>query len=428
MSERTGAIEKKALEPVTKDERQHWTGIAFIWIGTMICIPMLMVGAMIVSGLTLGSTIAVAAIGFAICCIIMCLTGMVGTDLGYPVVMCASKSFGDSGARIIVSLVVAIAQFGWFGVQTATCGLAFCELMAMAFNIAVPFWLSALIWGIVMLTTAVFGFRFMKILNYIAVPTLLLLCIYGVVNAINTFGMSTLTGYQPPQMMPVLSAISIMIGLFAVGTVISSDYTRYSKSRADTIKSCVLGVLPAAIAMITAGAIMSLVAGEYDITKVFASTGHPMISMLVLILATWTTNTGNAYTAGLAVMRLFSIKDSRRPVVTAICGFLGTILAMIGVMTYFSEFLNLLAAAIPPIAGVLIADYWLVGRGKKEKWYIISGFNWCGVASWIGGTLIALFASFFSQALDSILTAIVLYLLLNMVFGKKNITDMETQE
>lgn len=242
MTEKSGTIEKKALERVTDDERQHWSGIAFIWIGTMICIPMLMVGAMMVSSLTLGSTIAVAVIGFCICCFIMSLTGIIGTDLGYPTVMCASKSFGDSGARIVVSLIIAVAQFGWFGVQTATCGFAFCELMSLALKISFPFWLSALIWGIVMLTTAVYGFNLMKILNYIAVPALILLCLYGVINAVNLYGSDKLFAYQPPQTMPMLSAISIMIGLFAVGTVISSDYTRYARSRMDTVKSNVLEV------------------------------------------------------------------------------------------------------------------------------------------------------------------------------------------
>ena len=40
--------------------------------------------------------------------------------------------------------------------------------------------------------------------------------------------------------------------------------------------------------------------------------------MLVLILATWTTNTGNAYMSGLAACKMFSIKDSKRPLVTMI--------------------------------------------------------------------------------------------------------------
>ena len=39
------AVEKKALSRVPKEQRQSWYSIAFIWIGTMICIPMLMLAA-----------------------------------------------------------------------------------------------------------------------------------------------------------------------------------------------------------------------------------------------------------------------------------------------------------------------------------------------------------------------------------------------
>lgn len=421
-------IEKKALGAITADERQGWTGIAFIWIGVMICVPMLMVGALMIAGMTLGTVILVTAIGFAICCAVMIFTGLQGTDLGLPAVMCASKAFGNAGARIVVSLVLAIAQFGWFGVQTAACGLAFSELMRIAFAVDFPFWLSALIWGIVMLSTAVTGFKFMKILNYIAVPALVIFCVYGVISAISTYGANNLFAYQPPQAIPVLSGISIMIGLFAVGTVINADFTRYAKSRGDTIKASLLGVLPAAILMIAVGAIMALVAGQYDITKVFASMGLPVIGMIVLILATWTTNTGNAYTAGLAVMRLFNIKDEKRPLVTAICGGLGTILAMVGVMGLFEQFLGLLGAAIPPIAGVMLADYWIFGKGKKENWKQVSGFNWIGIISWLAASVIALTVTIFSKALDAIVIAVVLYSALNLLFGKTVLAGMRMRE
>ena len=51
----------------------------------------------------------------------------------------------------------------------------------------------------------------------------------------------------------------------------------------------------------------------------FAGLGLPVLAMLVLILATWTTNTGNAYMSGLAVCKMFSIKDKDRPKVTMGC-------------------------------------------------------------------------------------------------------------
>jgi len=41
------AVEKKAMAPIGKNERQSWPSIAFIWIGIIICVPVLMVGGML---------------------------------------------------------------------------------------------------------------------------------------------------------------------------------------------------------------------------------------------------------------------------------------------------------------------------------------------------------------------------------------------
>jgi cytosine permease len=420
METKKSNIERKALSQISENERQSWTSIAFIWIGTMICIPMLMVGGMFSAAMTLANVALAAFIGFAICSLIMVLTGIQGTDLGLPCTMCATKAFGDRGSSLLMSVVILIAQLGWFGVQTATCASAFNTLLGY-WNIPFPFWLSCIIWGGVMLFTAVYGFKFMKILNYIAVPALVVLCGYGAIYAINTKGFSNLVAYVPEAAMPLSTAISIVIGLFAVGTVINADYSRYAKNRTDTVMATVLGVLPAAVLMIFIGAVMALSAGNYDITAVFASLGMPVISMLVLILATWTTNTGNAYTAGLAAMKVFSLKDEIRPTVTLVCGALGTLVAIAGLASVLQSFITLLSSLVPPIAGIMIADYWIIGRGKPENWYPVKGINWIGIISWATGSVVAIFFSFFSPALDGIMVCLVAYLVLNSLFGNTSL-------
>jgi cytosine permease len=411
-------MERKALSRIPEKERQRWTSIAFIWIGTMICIPMLMVGGLLSSAMPFWDVVWSAVIGFGICAAIMCLGGIQGMDLGLPSSMCATKAFGDKGSSFVTSLVVFVAQLGWFGVQTATCATAFNALMGY-WGVAFPFWLSCAIWGAVMLFTAVYGFKFLKVLNYIAVPALLIMCGYGVINAIANTGWSAIMKNAPGQAaMPFSASVSLVIGLFAVGTVINSDYSRYAKSRSATILATVLGVLPAAVFMFMVGAVMSLSAGNYDITAVFASMGLPVVSMLVLILATWTTNTSNAYTAGLAAMKVFSLKDERRPLVTVICGAIGTVIAILGLATVLEGFISILASLVPPVAGVMIADYWIVCRARPENWHPVRGFNWCGVIAWVCGCVVSLFFSFFSPALDGILVCAVVYLILHYTSGK----------
>lgn len=412
-------MEQKALSRIPASERQSGVSIAFIWVGTMICIPMLMVGGLLSASMTFGNVLLAAFFGFTICSVLMCLGGMQGTDLGLPASMCATKSFGDRGASYLMSLSIFIGQMGWFGIQTAACAAAFVTLMQY-WKIDFPFWLSCIIWGAVMLVTAVYGFKFMKYLNYIAVPALIVICLYAMINAISVTGWSNIVGFQPDpkNTMGMAPAVSMVIGLFAVGATTNADYTRYAKNRRATVMATVLGVVPAAVLMFMVGAIMSISAGTYDITAVFASMGLPILSMLVLILATWTTNTGNAYTSGMAAMKVFSLKDSRRPMITMLCGAVGTLIALLGLANVLQGFINVVSSMVSPVMGVMIVDYWIIGRGMPENWHPIRGFNWCGIIAWVCGCFVALFFSFFSPALDSIIICGIVYIILYSIAGK----------
>lgn len=410
-------VENRALSKVGADERQSWASIAFIWIGTMICIPMLMVGGILSADMTVGGILLAALLGFGMCSFIMVLFGMQAMDLGLPSGMCATKAFGTQGSSYLMSIVVCVAEIGWFSIHTYTCANAFNTLLAH-WGISFPFVISCLLWGFIMLITAVYGFKLMKILNYLAVPFLVIVCCYGMFRAAGNVGWAHLMAYEPETSRSMSSAVSMVVGLFALGTVISADYSRYARSRTDTAKATVLGVLPAAILMLFVGAIMALSAGNSDITAVFASMGMPVISMLVLILATWTTNTGNAYSAGLAAMKIFNFKDNKRPMVTMCCGLLGTVAALFGLATVLEGFISILSSLVPPISGVMIADYWIIGRGKASNWHPVKGFNWIGIISWFLGCIVSMFFSFFSPALDGIIVCCIAYVVLHKAFGK----------
>ena len=76
------AKQDKGISQITESEKRSWGSIAFIWVGTMICIPMLMVGGIFASALTINSIFWATVIGFAVCCLLMVLDGIIGSDLG----------------------------------------------------------------------------------------------------------------------------------------------------------------------------------------------------------------------------------------------------------------------------------------------------------------------------------------------------------
>ncbi len=413
-----GFVESNALNPVPQSERKGWLGIASIWAGGIISVPMLMLGGTLTSGLSLGNAILASAIGFLIVTAYMLFQGMQGADLGRPTVVNARSAFGETGAGFIISFVLGVSLMGWFGVQSNVTGSAFSSMMSsMGVEISVKW--STFIWGVIMVSTAIVGYKALSYLNYIAVPALIILALYGVYTALDQFGVQGLIELEPTSPFSLFNGIAMVVGGFAVGAAIAADYSRYNKNRIESIASNVVGVYPIGVLLLLAGGVMAAVAGSADITAVVASMGMPFMGLTILILATWTTNAINAYSGGLALTNMFKLSDSKRALTTAIAGLVGTVLALTGILDNFVNFLLILTAGIVPLAGVMIADYWIKRKGRPENWTTIPGVNWAGMIAWLIASVVSYYVSWGISAVNGIVCAIVLYLVLDRILNKK---------
>ena len=252
---------------VDESQRQNWLSIAAVWAGGMICVPCLMIGGVLAGGgLSMGEIIASILIGYGLICAYMICIGMQACDTGLPVSVMASGALGEKGARYIISTLLAIACVGWFGIQSATCGSAFASMLAsMMGTEASPLFvsISSIVWGVIMLVTACIGFKGLKWLNYIAVPLLVIVCLYGLIAGITANdGGSAIANYAPEVSSGLVFGISMVVASFALGGVISADYCRFAKSRGDVVKSSIVGVIPAGLVMLMTGALMSIVTGQ----------------------------------------------------------------------------------------------------------------------------------------------------------------------
>lgn len=410
---------------IKESERQSWLSLAMIWTGSMICIPCLMIGGVIGTGLSLGEVVLAVLAGYGIVCIYMCLVGMESCDTGMPTVSMASSVLGKKGAQFIISLMLAIACVGWFGIQSAVCGESFSVMIAGITGFEIPSWISSIFWGIVMLLTAVYGYNGLKILNFIAVPALVIVLVYSMILAFSSGGLETVMSFVPASRMSFISAVSMVVASFALGGVISGDYSRYARSRKDVVKSTVLGVFPSGMVMMLIGAILSIVTGQYDISLVLAAVGVPALGLVALVLATWTTNVTNAYSGGLAVSNLFNGGEDKFRISCVVAGLIGTVLAAVGLLSKFEFFLNILSALIPPIAGVMIASYWIVGKGRKENLVQKEGWYLPGIIAFAVGALVAYItgniAVFFIGPVNGIVVSMVVYIILVNVMDKGEI-------
>ena len=428
---------------IKAEQRQSWQSIAAIWAGGMICVPCLMIGGVLSGGgLSMAEILVSILIGYGLICAYMIFIGMEACDTGLPVSVLASGALGEKGARYIISILLTIACVGWFGIQSATCGAAFAAMLSSMMGIEATTMMNAvcsIVWGIIMLATACAGFKGLKWLNYVAVPLLVIVCLYGLIAGIvKNDGGTAIANYAPAASAGLVFGISMVVASFALGGVISGDYCRFAKSRADVVKSSIIGVIPAGLFMLVTGALMSIVTGQYDISAILASLGVPFLGLIALVLATWTTNVTNAYSGGLALSNLLGFDESKFKITTGIAGAIGTILAAVGLLDAFQGFLSLMSALIPPLAGVIIASYWIIGKGKKENFRIKDGFSAIGVISFLVGAILACitggtFANFpglveavpalnlpfFVGPVNGIVVSLVLYVILSKLTGEK---------
>lgn len=397
--------------------KENWFSIASIWFGCIASMPALLIGSTLIVSLTLYEAILVAILGYSFVLVFLSLLSVKSVKYRLNAVQLAERSFGYTGSKIIVGLIIGIASMVWFGVQTNIAGLSFSKVLEEVFNVSLSVNFSSLLWGIIMVLTAVFGFKYVKWLNFIAVPSILILIIFSLSITLDGVSFSDIINYKPETKMSIIKAVGIVVGLIAVGGVISPDYNRFAKTPRTAVVGSVVGMLPAAVAFLAIGAILAIIKGTHDIVDIFAQIGYPILAMSILILVTWTSNVMSAYSGGLGLNSTFHLSEKYRPHTTLIVGLVGTLLGVVGILDKFTEVAIILSAMIPPIAGVIIADYYF-GKIKDKK--TKTSFDWIGIISWLSGvSIVFLFESDIKNILGIMVSGF-FYSILKLLL-KKNI-------
>lgn len=366
---------------------QSWWNLAIVLCGALISVPSLILGGTLVSGMSLPMALFTAFVGYAIIVVIMISQGMQSVDQAKPAVKVAEQVFGKVGSSKVVSLILAISALGWFGIQANVAGIAVQGILA-AYSITIPAWICSIIVGIVMVLTAMYGIKFIQKLAWIAVPYLMIIVLYGFWYAFaHENAAQVVAAYHPSTSISFVNGLVTTVGSFALGAVIVGDYAQFSTKRSDVIKASIFGIIPAGVVMIGIGAVLTIAFKTADISSLFIKIGTPFIGGLALVLATWKVNVVNAYSGGIAVSNVFNIPEKYRKLTLFAVGVVGTLLAAIGVLNYFTPVMSVLSAMIPPVAGVMGASYWLIHHGDASQWQPTEGVNWLGLSAWLVGAL-----------------------------------------
>jgi len=371
MAEKPEVLEDYSLRQVPSDQRKPWIDIAMVWIGVAIVLSALLRGMMVGMGLGSIKKVLIAyLLGEALLIGMMSLTGFMGAKMGLSTPLLARISFGKRGS-LLISLCLAIAFMGWFGVQAAL----FAETLVVATKTSISFAFLAFGSGLLMMTPAIFGFRGLKALSWGAVPPMVLVFLYAAFkmgfNFLPSGELVELAQNHPSSPYPLTlgEASSIIAGGFIVGAVTSADVFRYARPRFRDILYAATFSMGISATMQLVGSVLSMKTGLYHerlpsliISREYAGLG--IIGFLAIGFAQWTTNDSNLYSS---VLAFNTIIRWTRWKLAIIVGILASLLGAFGILERLSLFLSLLSIAIGPIGGILIADYYFLRRRKMDE-------------------------------------------------------------
>ncbi|TMR92561.1 purine-cytosine permease family protein [Nonomuraea basaltis] len=409
------AREDYALERVPVSARYGWMTVAIQRFGLLSALSQFLLGATLGMGMTFWQAVLAVTLGAVILEIVAIAIGIAGMREGLSTTVLARWSgFGRHGSGL-VGIVIAVCLLGWFGVQSAVLG------QGMASLLGGPPWVWAIIGGLAITAIVVPGFLGMAWTAWITVPAFLALAGWAVVVELSKQPLGELITSAPPG--PALSlaqGATLVAGGFIVGAVISPDMCRFNKSAADVVKQTVIGITLGEYVLALVGVLLAHALRTGDVVAIVTTTSG-IVGTIVLVAATIKTNDWNLYAASLGVTSAlhtaFAIKASRAAV-TIVLGVLGTTLAALGIADHLVDFLILLGVAIPPIAGIMVAEYYVVrtwrpvlDESRNSGALPASAPGWVPAALmiWLVSAAVGNYVTWGIPALNALIAAFVLY-------------------
>lgn len=354
-----------ALSRVPLSARKAWFPISVQRFGQVSALSQFLLGSTLGYSMTFTDAFLAILIGSIIIEVIMCVVGIIAQREGLNTALLARwTGFGEVGASI-VGLAVGISLIGWFGVQSAIAAESLDALMSGV----LPIWVWSMICGLAVTAVVAFGFKGMQWLANVTVPLFLLLVGWSVISALSNYDLGTLlTGAPAGPSMSVFTGAGVVAGGIIVGAIITGDMTRFNRSGPDVIKQTVLGVSLGEFVIGLAGVLLAHAARSGDIVAIVTSSVG-VIGLLIVITGTLKINDWNLYSSSLGLVNFVSTtfgKQLHRVSTTVVLGVVGTVLATVGILGQFIGFLSILSVVFPPIAGIMVAEYFIVKRWRGE--------------------------------------------------------------
>lgn len=406
-------------------ERRAWGtyNYAALWVAMSVNIPTYMLASgMIAGGMNWKQAIFTVFLGNVLVLVPMLLNAHAGAAYGIPFPVFARSAFGVLGSNV-AAILRALVACGWFGIQTWIGGEAI-NAMVVAL---VPAWKDfapgvPMCFGFFWLLNVVIILRGIKTIRFLQGVSAPFLLIIGV--ALLLWARAHAGGFGPMLSTPskfqtfgeffrfFVPSLTGVVGFWATVALNIPDFTRYARSQRAQMLGQALG-LPTTMTFysfvgvaVTSATVIMFGEAIWDPVVVLSKLGNPVavvMAMIALLMATLNVNVAaNVVSPANDFSNLYPRRISFKMggMITCIIGVLmqpWKLLASYG--SYIFGWLVGYSGLLGPIAGVLIADYFVVRKKilvvddlyrRGGVYEFSSGFNWRAIAALACGIAVAL--------------------------------------
>ncbi len=415
-----GSFEDFPLSEVPKDHRRGFWSVTVVLLGfTFFTATMWAGGKLGVSFKLWPDLVEILLFGNLLLGTYVAVLGYIAYKTGLSTALLGRYSFGDWGSKW-PDLVLGLTQIGWYAWGVAIVSDLFVQFLKLPGDWDIPL---MVIFGFAFSWTAYVGYRGLEWLSTFSVPLMTILIFWSMAIATkDAGGFSEVLKITPTREMSTPVAMTIVFGTFASGGTQSTNWTRFSKNAFTAVVASFLAFFVGNGLMLFSGAYSAMVYQEPDITKVLVRQGLLFWGIVMLFLNIWTTQDNTIYNFSVAGCDFF--RTDKRRYFTIGGAAIGILIAMFGLYEYLVPWLLILGTYIPPIGGVIMADFFYkrkmnyppIDKVRLEK------FNWAGIIGYTAGSLIAQFAPGVPP-INGIVGAFVFYILADLVLKPLGISN-----
>ena len=186
-----------------------------------------------------------------------------------------------------------------------------------------------------------------------------------------------------------------------------------------------VGVVIVGFMLFMMGAIMGVGKGTFDIVAIMKGLGFGWWGFLILWLAQWTSQLVCVYSMGLCLSNMFDAKkDFQRKAYTTIGSVIAMIIALLGILDHFMDFLFLTGLMFPAVGAIMATDFFLI---SGKVWRDRLTWNWLATMAMAAGIAVGYYTQYIHPwgvpAIQSYFVAAALYYILTYAKAKYHPDD-----